>query len=533
MEGSVFSLLLPLIVMVLCFTTRRVILSLGIGVVIGALMYTNFNVIFAAGYLFGQLKALFIEETDTGWVLNTWNIYLIVFTILLGFFSSITHVMGGNKSFGGWVQSLLKTRVGAQLSSAILGVIIFIDDYFSCIVVGSISRSITDRFKISRAKLAYIIDSTATPVSVLVPISSWGAFMVGLIGTTMEDAGITGHSSFNAFMLTVPMNFYCIFAILMVFVVIINKINIGSMKTHELRAQTTGELVDPKRKHNSSGEKELPESDKGNVRDLVVPFVVLIITTFSALVITAIPGIKGAGEAVTFLAIFEYTKLVESLSIGGLAGFLVATGFFFSKKMPMLQLFQAMWHGFKSMLPAIMILLLAFTTAEIIGDLKMGELLAGLISSNVSLFLLPALIFIISIIIDFAIATAWGTWAILFPIIGQISVATDVDLFLPMVAAAIAGSIFGDHCSPISDSTILSSIGSGSNHMDHVITQLPYGLIVAGVSFIGYIILGITQSIWMGFFATTAIFIFVCYALKRFYNIRANTVKTDAAAAKE
>ncbi len=392
-----------------------------------------------------------------------------------------------------------KTRVGAQVLAAILGVIIFIDDYFNALAVGQVARPITDRHKVSRAKLAYIIDSTSAPICVVSPVSSWGAFIIAIIASIIAEQGLSNVSAFSSFLSIIPMNLYVWASIGIVLVVAFRNVNLGQMKIHEERAIVSGELYDQEKEIPGELSNELPESKNGSVKDLIVPILALMVGTVGSIIWT---GYQGAGEW-AILSILENTDPSAALLYGGIIG--VAVGLV----MIMIQVVRdqlgakvltvGLLEGIKSMLPAIYILILAWMIVSLIGDLGTGEFLADIVrESNLSLALLPFLLFLVAGVMAFSTGTSWGSFGILLPIAGEIVVATDVNLFLPALAAVLAGAVFGDHCSPISDTTILSSTGAGSNHIDHVLTQLPYAVIGAVMASVGYLVMGLTSITWLG-----------------------------------
>lgn len=516
MEGTIYSLIPPILALAMVIITKRVVLSLGIGTVVGALMLADFQIGETAGYIYTAVRGLFVTSTDNGaWALNKWNLYIIFFIFFLGMMTSFLYMSGGSKAFGDWIQKVIKTRTGAQITSGLFGVAIFFDDYFNSLAVGNISRPITDRYKVSRAKLAYILDSTAAPMCVISPISSWGAYIIALIGGILTTYEVKAYSSLEAFIRMIPMNIYAIVALLMVFAVAWFKINLGPMRVHERRAVEKGQVLNPEHSNVPGEATGLPESEKGKLRDLVWPIVVLIAATVAGMVYTGIQTAAAAEMPITILTVFENTQVAKSLFFGSVIGLIVTVLFFLTKGLPPGSLQKGFKEGFKSMLPAVLILLFAWMIAGVIGDLGTGEYLAGLANENLSPAYLPALLFVLSGVMAFATGTSWGTFGIMLPIAGDIAAGTDIALLLPMLSAVLAGSVFGDHCSPISDTTILSSVGAGSHHIDHVVTQLPYALIGAGISIVGYLVLGITGSTIAGLLIALAVFAITVMMLKK------------------
>ncbi|QPC47390.1 Na+/H+ antiporter NhaC family protein [Mangrovibacillus cuniculi] len=497
MEASLFSLLPPVVAIVMVILTRRVLLSLGVGIILSALLLENFNPIDSFVLIYEKVRGIIFDE---GFALNTWNMYIVFFLLILGIITALLSISGGSRAFGEWALQRVKTRAGAQVMTAILGVLVFIDDYFNSLAVGQVARPVTDRHKVSRAKLAYILDSTAAPICVVSPISSWGAYIIGLIGTVLVAQEVTDVSAFSAFMQMIPMNLYVWAAMILVFVVALRNLNFGSMAKHENRAMQTGELLDPEKPAAGEMKVDLPVSPKGKVMDLVAPIIALVIGVVVAMLITGAQAVDGPFD---LLATFENTDVAGSLLYGGIFGLVVtvlmALRHVGSGEVDGRIIGKGVWSGIQSMLPAIYILFFAWTIVGLIEDLKTGEYLAGLVQqANLPIELLPVMVFIVAGVIAFSTGTSWGSFGILLPIAGQIAAATDISILLPAMAAVLAGAVFGDHCSPISDTSILSSTGASSNHIDHVMTQLPYALLAAFVSIIGYIVMGYTSSVIAG-----------------------------------
>ena len=419
---------------------------------------------------------------------------------MLGAITALINIAGGSRAFGEWATPKVKSRAGAQILTAVLGIIIFIDDYFNALAVGQVSRPITDRHRVSRAKLAYIIDSTSAPVCVVSPISSWGAFIIGIIGYVLIEHNITHMSAFTAFMKMVPMNLYVWTTLPLVFIVAIRNIDFGSMRNHEERAITTGQMYDPSKEIPGEVKEELPTSKNGTIGDLIWPIATLFIGTIGAIIWS---GLKGTEGKVTIMDILGNADISEALMYGGFIGLAVTIALFLRQNVkyqslsPRL-LLTGLKVGIRSMVPAVLILIFAWTIMALIDELGTGTYLAGLVqNSQINPAFLPVILFLGAGVMAFATGTSWGSFGILLPIAGQIVAAADISLLLPAMAAVLAGAVFGDHCSPISDTTILSSTGAGCNHIDHVVTQLPYALTAAAISGLGYIVLGVTgKTIW-------------------------------------
>lgn len=484
--------------LILVVLTRKVLLSLGAGIIVGALMLYDFHIIDAIGAIWTLFYQIFISDpsqllSTAGW--NMGSLYLLAFLILLGIATAFMTASGGSQAFGEWAINRIKTRKGAQATPAVLGIIIFIDDYFNALAVGQVARPLTDRYKVSRAKLAYFIDSTSAPVTVISPISSWGAYIIGTIGSILAANEITNYQPLEAFIKMIPANLYAFAAILLVFLVAFLKLDIGPMRKHEKRALETGELVDPS-KGDIPGDlnDEFKAHDNGRMYHLLFPLLTLIIATVGAMIIT---GIRNGGS-MNILTIFENTNVNISLFIGGLLSVLVALALYVMQPGPKSKIGNVFWEGTKSMLPAIYILIFAWMIGGVIDQLGTGEYLASVVeNASISASFLPLLLFLVAGFMALATGTSWGTFGIMLPIAGEIAAVTDPSIILPALSAVLAGAVFGDHCSPISDTTILSSTGAGSNHIDHVLTQLPYAFIAAGAALGGYAVLGFTSQIWL------------------------------------
>ncbi|MCM3440026.1 Na+/H+ antiporter NhaC family protein [Metabacillus halosaccharovorans] len=495
MAGTIFSIIPPIIAILMVILTRRVLLSLGVGIISAALLIEEFSITGTGMVILKAIQGVFYSDGEV----NTWNVYIILFLLILGVVTALISISGGSRAFGEWAKKRVKTRAGAQLTAALLGILIFIDDYFNALAVGQVSRPITDRQKVSRAKLAYIIDSTSAPVCVVSPVSSWGAYIIAMIATILTTHGVSEYTPLGAFMVMIPMNYYVISALALVFAVAVFNINIGPMKIHENRAIETGQVVDPTKEVLGEVKEDLPTSDKGTIGNLVWPIISLIIGTVSSMLYTGYSAIEDKAD-VTIFTIFENTDVSASLLYGGLFGLAITIILFLAKGIKASYLPLALKEGIKSMLPAIYILLFAWVIVDLIGQLSTGEYLAGIVEkSNLDLSYLPVVMFVLAAFMAFATGTSWGTFGIMLPIAGEITAATDINMLLPAMAAVLAGSVLGDHCSPISDTTILSSTGAGSHHIDHVMTQLPYAIIGGGIAAVGYLLLGLTGSSVIGF----------------------------------
>ncbi|RSL29652.1 Na+/H+ antiporter NhaC family protein [Salibacterium salarium] len=505
-EITVLSLLPPALALLMIIATRKVLPSLGAGIIIGALLLNDWAVLPSVSLIWETFAGIFVSEG----AINDWELFIILFLLILGVMASLISFSGGSRAFGDWALQRVKTRVGSQLITLIFGILVFIDDYFNSLTVGQVSQPLTDRHKVSRAKLAYIVDSAAAPICVLAPLSSWGAYIITIIDDILSNYSEIPYSGLQAFIYMLPMNFYAIAAILFVFLVIVWKLDIGSMRKHEERAIVHQQLLDPSRKNVPGDQAQDLDTHNGSVSDLVIPIIALIVSTVSIMVFT---GVRAA-ENVTALTIFAETDVARSLVYGGLIGlgasFLLTLG----KRPSAVNVIKTSWNGIKSMLPAIYILILAWIIVTIIDQLQTGEYLASQIDDSISVVFLPALLFVLAGLIAFSTGTSWGTFTILLPIAGEIAGVLDLSMILPFLAAVLAGSILGDHCSPISDTTILSSTGAGSHHIDHVVTQLPYAILTAIGAFAGFLVLGMTGSTLGGLSTALLLILAIGFYLK-------------------
>lgn len=509
MEGTIISIIPALIMLILVLLTRKILLSLGTGIVVGVLLIHNFSIVQSITDIWMRFYEIFIIDGTV----NSDNLLLLIFLLLLGIMTAFLAASGGSKAFGEWMIKRVKTRTGAQVMTAILGLIIFIDDYFNSLAVGQIARPLTDRHNVSRAKLAYYIDSTSAPITVISPISSWGAYIIGILASLFAANEITQIQPFEAFIKMIPLNFYAIVSIILVFLVAYFKMDIGPMRVHEKRAETTGELLNPAQK-NVPGDLSgifQPHKD-GKVYHLLVPIIVLLAATVCSMIITG--AINSDGRA-SLLSIFANTDVNLSLFLGGLAAVCTSLVFHLQQHEPRPNVANIVIEGIKTMLPAIYILILAWMIGSVIDSLKTGEFLAELVNNaSLSTSMLPLLFFVITGVMAFATGTSWGTFGIMLPIAAEVAIVSDMNMLLPSLAAVLAGAVFGDHCSPISDTTILSATGAGVSHIDHVITQLPYALLVALVTCLGYLIIGLTGHIFLALLAALVMIIAIVMLIR-------------------
>lgn len=510
MEGSMFigtwwSLVPPLLAIVLALVTKEVYSSLFIGVAMGALLYTGFHPWNAFVAFFDIMK-------------NSMNLNILIFDVLLGMIIVLMSKSGGSAAYGKWAGNKIKSKKSAMLATTGLGVLIFVDDYFNCLTVGSVMRPVTDRFKVSRAKLAYIIDATAAPVCIIAPISSWAAAVNSYVP---EDAGISG---FQLFLRTIPYNLYAILTLLMVFTIILTGLDFGLMKKHEKNAEN-GDLF------TSGGEefdqvKEEEISSNGKVIDLVLPVLVLIGTAIGAMIYTGFLG--GATDVVTA---FAGCDAETSLIFATLITVMFMLALYLPRKVITFKGFMDSFvEGFKMMIPAIGILIFAWSLKGMGDALEIASFVENLVGSNASAsVLLPAILFLVAIFLSFSTGTSWGTFAILVPIaIAMFPGADNMQMMIIAVASVLSGAVCGDHVSPISDTTVMSSAGAQSNHINHVTTQMQYAVVVAVVSAIGYVIAGFVHIWWLVLGISAILLLVVLFVIKAVTSDEKDGVKKRA-----
>ncbi|OOF66289.1 Na+/H+ antiporter NhaC family protein [Rodentibacter sp. Ppn85] len=499
-SSSIWSISPASLAIMLAIATRRVLVSLSTGIIVGALMLNNASILPTLIYLKDNIISLVYSDG----VINS-NMNIVLFLLLLGVLTALLTVSGSNHAFVEWAQKRIKARRGAKLLAASLVFVTFIDDYFHSLAVGAIARPVTDRFKVSRAKLAYILDSTAAPMCVMMPVSSWGAYIITLVAGLLTTYSITEYTPIGAFVAMSAMNYYAIFALLMVFFVAYFSFDIGSMARHEKAAMA---------RENQEAEDE--SGAKGHVRNLVFPILVLIVVTISIMMYTGGQALAKAGSPFSVLGAFENTNVGISLVVGGVSAVIISTVLIISDGQINFAEYVRAWKlGIKSMTGAIAILFFAWTINKIVGDMQTGKYLSSLVSDNIPVQFLPVILFILASVMAFSTGTSWGTFGIMLPIAASMSMNVALELMLPCLSAVMAGAVCGDHCSPVSDTTILSSTGAKCNHMDHVTTQLPYALTVATASCIGYITVGFTESGMAGFVVTAVSLVILIFIVKK------------------
>lgn len=472
MIGSIWTLVPPILAIALALLTKEVYFSLLAGIIAGALFYTNFAV--------GDAISVTVDVMSNK---VGGNISIVIFLVLLGMLVSLMSKSGASKAYGDWASQNIKTKRGTLLATSGLGMLIFVDDYFNCLTVGTIMKPLTDKHKISRAKLAYIIDATAAPICILAPVSSWAAAVTSSLD--LEDSAL----GFSLFLRSIPFNYYAILTLVMVIFIIIKDLDFSKMKKYE---EKFGIMV-------TSEEKQQQYEKKGNgkVIDLLIPIFTLIIFCIAAMLYTG--GILNGASVITA---FSDCDAAFSLVIGSFFTMTVVALLYLPRKIITFKQFtDSLTEGFKAMVPAILILTFAWTLSGICGSdyLKIGDFVSSIVNdSALSQAIIPAIFFLVALFLAFSTGTSWGTFGILLPIVYAIFAGDLSNLLIISMSAVMAGAVCGDHISPISDTTILSSTGAGCDHIEHVNTQIPYALLVAVVSFSCYIIAGVTENGYIG-----------------------------------
>ncbi|MFR5355623.1 MAG: Na+/H+ antiporter NhaC family protein [Clostridia bacterium] len=476
MYATFWALIPPVVAIVLALITKEVYSSLFVGILVGGLFYSGFS-------FEGTIVHIF-EDGIIGVLSDSYNVGILVFLIILGAIVCLMNKAGGSAAFGRWASDHIKTRTGAQLVTVALGVLIFIDDYFNCLTVGSVMRPVTDKHNISRAKLAYLIDATAAPICIIAPISSWAAAVTGFV---------EGEDGLSLFISAIPYNFYALLTIVMMLTIAVLNIDFGSMKIHEDNAKKGDLFTTPDRPYGEA--TELEDTGKGTVKDLLIPIIALIICCVIGMIYTG-----GFFEGADFVTAFSNSDASVGLAIGSAFALVITILLYVSRRvLGFKECMDCIPEGFKAMVPAIMILTFAWTLKSMTDSLGAAEFVAALIKGSASgiVNLLPAIIFVVGCLLAFATGTSWGTFGILIPIVVDAFQATNPTLMTIAISACMAGAVCGDHCSPISDTTIMASAGAQCNHVNHVSTQLPYAVSVAAISFITYIVAGFVQSAWI------------------------------------
>ncbi len=495
MFATFWALIPPVVAIVLALITKEVYSSLFVGILIGGLFYSGFQFELTITHVF--------QDGIVGVLSDSYNVGILVFLVVLGIMVCMMNKAGGSAAFGRWASVHIKSRTGAQLATVALGVLIFIDDYFNCLTVGSVMRPVTDKHNISRAKLSYLIDATAAPVCIIAPISSWAAAVTGFV---------EGEDGFSIFIRAIPYNYYALLTIVMMIMIIILNIDFGQMKLHEENAVKGDIYTTPDRPY-ANAEEDITET-KGTVIDLIFPIIVLIICCVIGMIYTG-----GFFEGAGFIGAFSGSDASVGLMLGSFFALLITIVFYAVRKV--LRFSESMAcvpDGFKAMVPAILILTFAWTLKAMTDSLGAAQFVAEAMNSAAQglVSLLPAIIFLVGCFLAFATGTSWGTFGILIPIVVAVFAGTNDNMMIMSISACMAGAVCGDHCSPISDTTIMASAGAQCNHVNHVTTQLPYAVTVAAVSFVTYVIAGFVRNPFICLPIGVALMAGTLFAIKMF-----------------
>lgn len=504
-KGTLWSLFPPVIAIGLALITKEVYSSLFVGILSGGIIYAA-----ASGTGFeGTFKAVVQDGLITN-LSNAYNVGILVFLVVLGIIVVLMNKAGGSRAYGEWAAAHIKGRRGAALSTFFLGVLIFVDDYFNCLTVGSVMRPITDKHSISRSKLAYLIDSTAAPICIIAPISSWAAAVSG----TVE--GVNGIS---LFINTIPYNLYAFLTILMVIFISVSDTDYGPMKIHEDNAKN-GDIFTTK--NNTYEQDAQPVTERGRVIDLILPVAVLIVFCVVGMIYTG-----GFFSGTDFVTAFANCDAAYGLSLGSISVLIVIIAYYMLRRvLKFNECMDSIAAGFKQMVPAILILTFAWTLKTMTNHLEAGAFVSGVVQSATALsVLLPVILFVVAIGLAFATGTSWGTFGILIPIVtsvfdaelANVSQTGEIpSMVIICISACLAGAVCGDHCSPISDTTIMASTGAQCDHVNHVSTQLPYALTVAAVCVVGYLLSGFVHNVFIVLGFSAALMLAVLFAIRFF-----------------
>lgn len=504
-KGTLWSLFPPVIAIGLALITKEVYSSLFVGILSGGIIYAA-----ASGTGFeGTFKAVVQDGLITN-LSNAYNVGILVFLVVLGIIVVLMNKAGGSRAYGEWAAAHIKGRRGAALSTFFLGVLIFVDDYFNCLTVGSVMRPITDKHNISRSKLAYLIDSTAAPICIIAPISSWAAAVSG----TVE--GVNGIS---LFINTIPYNLYAFLTILMVIFISVSDTDYGPMKIHEDNAKN-GDIFTTKNK--TYEQDAQPVTERGRVIDLILPVAVLIVFCVVGMIYTG-----GFFSGTDFVTAFANCDAAYGLSLGSISALIVIIAYYmFRRVLKFNECMDSIAAGFKQMVPAILILTFAWTLKTMTNHLEAGAFVSGVVQSATALsVLLPVILFVVAVGLAFATGTSWGTFGILIPIVTSVFEAELANvsqtgeipsMVIICISACLAGAVCGDHCSPISDTTIMASTGAQCDHVNHVSTQLPYALTVAAVCVVGYLLSGFVHNVFIVLGFSAALMLAVLFAIRFF-----------------
>lgn len=493
-QQSFWSLVPPLIAISLALVTKEVYSSLFLGILSGALLYTGYNPEKSIRHIF--IEGIFEVLSNPG------NVGILCFLVILGMMVQLMNKTGGSRAFGNWAQKHIKTRRGSMFATMILGCLIFIDDYFNCLTVGSVMLPATDKARISRAKLAYLIDTTAAPICIIAPISSWAAAVSGFV---------EGENGMKLFVQTIPYNFYALLSICMMIFLILLNVDFGPMAEHEKNALEKGDLFTTEER--PYGEGEQGKEGEGKILDMLFPVISLAVFCVIGMIYSG-----GFFSGTDFVTAFSQSDAPTGLVFGSFMALVFTLLFYFLRSsISFHDAMQCLPEGFKQMVPAILILTFAWTLKEMTDSLGAKEFVEGIVAGRAGamLSLLPAFVFMIAVGLSFATGTSWGTFGILIPIVVGVFQKTDYTMMIIAMSSCMAGAVCGDHCSPISDTTIMSSAGAQCMHLNHVTTQFPYAMLVALVSVIAYILAGFLESPWIALGVSTFILFAILMEIKR------------------
>lgn len=495
-QKTFWALVPPIIAIVLALVTKEVYSSLFIGIVVGGLLYSGFS-------FPGTIKHVFTDGI-VAQLTDAYNVGILIFLVILGIMVCLMNKSGGSAAFGRWAQKHIKTKKGAQFATIVLGILIFIDDYFNCLTVGSVMLPVTDRFKISRAKLAYLIDATAAPVCIIAPISSWAAAVSGFVPGNQNGIAL--------FCSCIPWNFYALFTIAFMFAITAMQADYGLMELHELNATTKGDLfTTPERPYAEAEKDELKED--GKLFDMLIPVIVLIICCVIGMLWSG-----GMFSGKNFVEAFANSDASVGLAVGSFFALIITLVIYMARRVMNFTEFMAcVPDGFAAMIAPILILTFAWSLKGMTDSLSASVYVAGLIKNTAGslMNLLPFIIFLIAVGLAFATGTSWGTFGILIPIVVTAFKDTDPNLMIIAMSACMAGAVCGDHCSPISDTTIMASAGAQCYHINHVNTQLPYAMTVAAISAVTYIVAGFSRNVVVSLVFGFVVLIVLLYFLKK------------------
>lgn len=475
--ATFWALIPPVVAIALALITKEVYSSLFLGILVGGLLYSGFSFEGTVTHIFqgGIISVLS----------DSYNVGILIFLVILGAMVCMMNKAGGSAAFGRWASKRIKTRVGAELATIVLGVLIFIDDYFNCLTVGSVMRPVTDKHHVSRAKLAYLIDATAAPVCIIAPISSWAAAVSGFV---------EGEDGLSIFVRAIPYNFYALITIVMMVGMVLIKTEFGSMRVHEVNA-LKGDLYTTEGRPYADAEKEGRVNPRGRVIDLVIPIVCLVVCCVIGMIYTG-----GFFSGTDFVTSFSQSDASVGLTLGSSFALVLTVAFYMVRKvLSFKDCMDSIPEGFKAMVPAILILVFAWSLKSMTDSLGAAAFVENAMRSAAGglMNILPAIIFLVGCGLAFATGTSWGTFGILIPIVVAVFEGSDPELMIISISACMAGAVCGDHCSPISDTTIMASAGAQCDHVNHVSTQLPYAMLAAAVSFVTYLVAGFVKTAWI------------------------------------